>query len=298
MSASILELAAERRAQLAESGTNAFRILDGTEWEGVFVDVMADRYLVSLRDCDMPPSLMDMLSSTGSPIFLKHLDRDNKQAPAQIAGPSVENQFIIQENGVSYIMDMAAGYSQGLFLDQRDNRREVMDRCREGMTLLNTFSYTGGFSLCAALAGAQTTTLDLARPCLDWCKQNMQLNNIDPAAHYFCKGDTLHWLERFSRQKRRFDGIILDPPTFSRDEKGRIWRAERDYGMLVSMALSCLSNDGWILCTSNCRKMSHQDFAEMVSEAAPQHQLQHALMPFDFDGEDYLKCLWVEPRNF
>ncbi len=294
---SILSRYHERAAQLAASETDAFRILDGTEWEGVFVDALADRFLISLRDCELPAALDAELRATGAAVYVKQLERDNKQPPTQIAGPDCDPRFLIQEEGVRYLMDMNAGYSQGLFLDQRDNRREVRERCREGMTLLNTFSYTGGFSVCAALAGATTTTLDLARPCLDWCKQNMEANGLSPEQHYFCKGDTLHWLERFARQGRLFDGIVLDPPTFSRDERGRIWRVERDYGTLVSMTLGCLAPEGWILCTSNCRKLSHQAFAEMISEAAPEHQLQHALMPFDFDGEDYLKCLWVEPRN-
>ncbi len=291
---SILSRYQQRRLQLAASGTDAFRILDGTEWEGVFVDALADRFLISLRDCAVPDMLIAELASTGAAVYVKQLERDHKRAPEQVAGPACEAQFHIKEGGIRYLMDMSVGYSQGLFLDQRDNRRELRARCHEGMTLLNTFAYTGGFSLCGALAGATTTTLDLARPCLDWCKENMRINDINPDEHFFCKGDTLHWLERFARQGRRFDAIVLDPPTFSRDEKGRIWRVERDYGTLVSLALGCLAEGGWMLCTSNCRKLSHQDFAEMLSEAAPKHRLQYALMPFDFDGEDYLKCLWLE----
>ncbi len=286
----------KKRAQLP-AGTNAFRVLDGRPWEGVFVDALDTRLLVSLRDCALPAELHEQLLSTGKSIYIKYLDRDNKQAPQHLAGPEAPSRFVIKENGLRYIMDMDAGYSQGLFLDQRDNRRTVMERCQEGMRILNTFAYTGGFSICAAQAGAQTTTLDLAQPCLDWCKENMQENGINADDHYFCKGDTLHWLTRFARQGRHFDGIILDPPTFSRDEKGKIWRAERDYGLLVSKALSCLQPRGWILCTSNCRKLSHEHFADMISEVAPLHQLRPAGMPFDFDGEDYLKCLWVEPKN-
>lgn len=191
-------------------------------------------------------------------------------------------------------MDMEAGYSQGLFLDQRDNRAEVRHRCTPGSTLLNTFAYTGAFSVCAALAGATTTTLDLAQPCLTWCRENMQLNGIDPTNHYFCKGDVLHWLERFARQKRRFDAIVLDPPTFSRDEKGRIWRVERDYGKLVAKAAACLAPGGWMLCTTNCRKLSPASFRRMVAEGIPGARLSTSPMPFDFDGEPYLKTIWAD----
>ena len=104
----------------------------------------------------------------------------------------------------------------------------------------------------------------------------------------------LHWLERFARQGRRFDAIVLDPPTFSRDEKGRIWRVERDYGRLVEKAAACLAPGGWMLCTTNCRKLSHAAFRRLVGSGCPSAQLIPGKMTFDFDGEDYLKCIWLQ----
>ncbi len=288
------ELIARREAMLPPH-TNAWRVVDGTLWPGVFLDALADRLLVSLRDVPLPPALRSQLVATGRPCYVKQLDRDNKLAPAFLCGPQgAEPRFTIEENGARYIMDMEAGYSQGIFLDQRDNRAALRRFCRPGMTVLNTFSYTGAFSVCAALAGARTTTLDLAQPCLDWCRQNMELNGIDASQHYFCKGDTLHWLERFARQGRRFDAIVLDPPTFSRDAKGRIWRVESDYGRLTAKAFACLAPQGCILCTTNCRKLSPRAFRSMVAEGAPGCELHSAPMPFDFDGEAYLKTLWVQ----
>ncbi|MBR5878222.1 MAG: class I SAM-dependent rRNA methyltransferase, partial [Akkermansia sp.] len=195
--------------------------------------------------------------------------------------------------GVNYLMDMGAGYSQGIFLDQRDNRAELRRLCRPGMKVLNTFAYTGAFSVCAALSGAQTTTLDLAQPCLSWCRENMALNDIDPDDHYFCKGDALHWMDRFARQGRRFDIIVLDPPTFSRDEKGHVWRVEKDYDHLVNLAAACLAPHGRILCSTNCRKLTMPAFRRMVSAGIPGAQLVSVPMTFDFDGEDYLKCIWA-----
>ncbi len=285
------ELINMRRTEIP-AHTDAFRVVDGTVWPGVFIDALADRLLVSLRDTALPRGLRDLLEQTGRAVFVKRLDKDVKEPPHQLCGPPLPLRFEIRENGVRYIMDMAAGYSQGLFLDQRLNRAEVRRLCRPGMTLLNTFAYTGGFSVCAALAGATATTLDLAQPCLSWCRENMQANGVDDSRHFFCKGDTLHWLDRFARQGRTFDAIVLDPPTFSRDEKGRVWRVERDYGMLVEKAAACLSPNGWILCTTNCRKLTHAAFRAMVQSAAPSSSLTHAPMPPDFNGEDYLKCLW------
>ncbi len=288
------QLMATREAKLPPR-TNAWRVHDGTLWRGVFIDALADRLLVSLRDCELPAALREMLLATGRPVYLKRLDNDVKLPPQYMGGAEPPApRFEIEENGVRYIMDMEAGYSQGIFLDQRDNRAELRRRCREGMTVLNTFSYTGAFSVCAALAGACTTTLDLAQPCLSWCRENMAANGIDSNAHHFCKGDTLHWLDRFARQGRLFDAIVLDPPTFSRDEKGRIWRVERDYGKLVAKAAACLAPGGFILCTTNCRKLSDKGFRKLVAEGAPHARLTSSPMTFDFDGEPYLKTIWLQ----
>lgn len=287
-----LQALIEEKKRLLPPHTNAYRVADGSPWQGVFIDALADRLLVSVRDTGIPGGLRQLLRETGLPVFLKRLDKDVKEAPTQICGPVLPPRFTIEENGLNYLMDMCAGYSQGIFLDQRDNRAELRQRCRQGMSVLNTFAYTGAFSVCAAKAGALTTTLDLAQPCLNWCRTNMQLNGIDPSSHYFCKGDALHWLARFARQGRRFDAIVLDPPTFSRDENGRIWRVERDYGRLVSLAMGCLAPHGFLLCTTNCRKLTHSAFLRQVRQAAPLCRWESRPMPFDFDGEDYLKCLW------
>lgn len=293
MSNPLQRLIEQRLAKLPPE-TNAFRVSDGTRWPGVFIDALAERLLVSLRDSQLPAALKDMLKATGRSVYVKRLDKDVKEPPQFLCGPEVSPRFLIQENGVTYLMDMGAGYSQGIFLDQRDNRARLRSMCRPGMKVLNTFAYTGAFSVCAALAGAQTTTLDLAQPCLSWCRENMALNDIDPDDHFFCKGDALHWLDRFARQGRKFDIIVLDPPTFSRDEKGHVWRVEKDYDHLVSLAAACLAPGGCILCSTNCRKLSMAAFQRMVEAGIPSASLVSAPMPFDFDGEAYLKCIWAQ----
>lgn len=293
MAANLQELLAARRA-MVPADSDAYRVSDGVEWRGVFIDTLADRLLVSLRDVALPRDLEQQLRTLGRPVYLKHLERDDKAAPQQIAGEPAEARFTIRENGVAYLMDMAAGYSQGIFLDQRENRARLRRADLRGKTLLNTFSYTGAFSVCAALAGATTTTLDLAQPCLTWCKENFELNGLNPAEHYFCKGDVLHWLDRFAKQGRRFDTIVLDPPTFSRDAKGNVWRVERDYGKLVAKAAACLAPQGQMLCSTNCRKLTPAAFRAQVSAGIPGARLTSVPMPPDFNGEQYLKCLWAQ----
>lgn len=286
------------RQRLVPPQTDMFRVIDGKAegYPDIFVDYFAGRLLVSTRDTALPKSLaqeIQQVATTGVPVFLKHLEQQDKEAPVQIAGPELPVRFVGLENGLSYWIDMSAGYSQGIFLDQRNNRKRIRDLVRPGDTILNTFSYTGAFSICAASAGATVTTLDLAQPCLDWAKENMGLNGINPEDHFFCKGDTLHWLDRFARQGRQFQGIILDPPTFSRDKQGKVWRVERDYGTLLEKAARCLAPDGWIFCSTNCRKLSHKNFRSIAMTAVPGTRIESGMMPPDFTGEPYLKSLFI-----
>lgn len=292
----ILEKSEERRRKLQLSDTDAYRLVDGEGdlLPGIHLDLFAGRRLISTLDARLPPDLRDWCTKSGATTYWKCLDQHDRESPRHVCGALQREPFRIREHGVRYLINFQAGYSQGIFLDQRDNRQRVRKSSRSGDSILNTFAYTGAFSVCAALGGATTTTLDLSQPYLDWARDNMRLNEIDPAAHHFCKGDTFHWLRRFARQGRTFNGIILDPPTFSRDDKGKVFRAEDDYGHLVELAAACLAPNGWLLCTTNCRRLSAPDFEHTVRASLPQTaELTAYAMPPDFSGEPYLKSLFV-----
>ncbi len=290
-----LHTAIGRRSDLLDGDTNALRLVDGAGdgVPGVFIDTFADRWLVSTRSNGLNPEVRQWIESQGNTCYWKRLDQHEKESPTHIAGPAQEESFIARESGVNYRIDFQAGYSQGIFLDQRLNRQRVHKFSSPGKTILNTFAYTGAFSACAALAGATTTTLDLSQVYLDWARDNFRANDLDPADHYFCKGDTFHWLKRFSRQGRKFDGVILDPPTFSRDDKGKVFRVEKDYAHLVALTHACLAPDGWILCCTNCRKLDPRDFARAVRQGTPGKKLTTLDMPEEYTGEPYLKSVWV-----
>jgi len=294
-----LQTAIEKRASILSQATNALRLVDGEgdDLPGIFLDTYADRWLVSTRDKQLDPEIRAWLESQGlqgRTSYWKQLDQHEKDNPTHIAGPEQLDPFIATENAANYQINFQAGYSQGIFLDQRQNRQRVRQHSATGKTILNTFAYTGAFSVYAALNGATTTTLDLSQVYLDWARDNFSINQLDPSNHYFCKGDTFHWLKRFARQGRKFDGIILDPPTFSRDDKGKVFRVEKDYHRLVALAHACLAPDGWILCCTNCRKLDPRDFSRMVREGALGAKVTPLAMPEEYTGENYLKSLWVE----
>jgi 23S rRNA (cytosine1962-C5)-methyltransferase len=293
----LLNAAVAKRASLLTEETDAVRLIDGAGdgLPGLFLETFAGRWLLSTTGDAVSPPVREWLRDRGVSCYWKRLDQHQKESPAHLCGPEVSEPFLIRENGVCYEISFQSGYSQGIFLDQRDNRAEVRRLMKPGLRLLNTFAYTGAFSVAAAMAGAETTTLDLSQPYLDWAKRNFCHNALDPAAHHFCKGDTFHWLRRFAKQGRCFDAIVLDPPTFSRDENGRVFRVENDFGELAALAAQVLAPGGWLLCCTNFRGMTSREFERQLSASLPRPMpARHAPMPPDFTDRAYLKSVWLE----
>lgn len=292
----LLQAAVAKRRDLITPETNAVRLIDaaGDGFPGLVLESYVGHWLVSTTGNSFDSQVREWISRQGVSCYWKRLDQHQKESPVHLAGPEINEPFLILENGVASEISFQSGYSQGIFLDQRDNRAAVRKQMAAGMKLLNTFAYTGAFSVSAAMAGAETTTLDLSQPYLDWAKRNFSHNGLDPAAHHFCKGDTFHWLRRFAKQGRRFDGIVLDPPTFSRDEKGKVFRVEENFGELAALAAEILAPDGWLLCSTNCRNLGLNEFQKQLRGAIRRPMsARHSDMPPDFTDEPYLKSVWL-----
>jgi 23S rRNA (cytosine1962-C5)-methyltransferase len=236
-------------------------------------------------------------------------------APERLLGEAAPEQFVIRENGVRFELSFSAGGAVGLFLDQRDNRRRLLtghvaagfelwsSRAEAaGRAVLNTFAYTCGFSVCAALAGARTTSVDLSRRWLEWGRRNFALNNLDAGAHEFVPGDVFDQLKRLAKKGRMFDVVLLDPPTFSRSRVSGVFRAEADYGRLVESALRVLKPGGVLFASTNAAGWAAADFLRTVRAAvrdagrrmAREH---YAPQPPDFPVSRaepaYLKTVWL-----
>ena len=289
------------RKGLIPANTNAYRIFDGVGdgREGVFIDTFAGHWLISHRE--NVPNVSWFKGHEFKSVWVKQLDREDKGGPQCVVGNPDDHQIIINENGIDYEVDFAAGYSQGLFLDQRCNRRYVAERSH-GMKILNCFAYTCGFSVAAAASGAKSTTsIDLSRSYLEWGKRNFLLNGIDSGGpdHYFCRGDVFEWLSQFHRKKRVFDGVILDPPSFSRVKGGAVFTIEKGYSRLVEAASRIVVPGGWILACCNHHGVSKDRFASLVKQgvlASNRSILAEGIrpMPPDFRGEEYLKSIILE----
>ena len=123
--------------------------------------------------------------------------------------------------------------------------------------------------MCAAKAGARTTSLDLSKRWLDWGKRNFALNQLEPAGHEFIYGDAFDWLRRLAKKERRFDVILLDPPTFSQSKESGVFRAEKDYGRLVTAALPLLRAGGVLFASTNAADWPPEEFLAERGQGHP-----------------------------
>jgi 23S rRNA (cytosine1962-C5)-methyltransferase len=231
-------------------------------------------------------------------IFGKLLPRQNEDraAPTLLAGDAaLPLVTTVEENGMRFGLDFGAGYSAGLFIDQRANRACV--RRSKVRRLLNTFAYTCSFSVAAALAGAETTSIDLSKKSLDRGRENFALNGLDAAPHRFHADDVLDVLPRLARKGERFDAIILDPPTFSRGNKGRRFQVERDLETLLLAALELAEPRAKILLSTNCTRLNRRALeavARFCLKATRRAADFHAEPPLpDIPAESAAQTLWL-----
>jgi 23S rRNA (cytosine1962-C5)-methyltransferase len=289
-----ISAARRRREGTLPPKTDAYRLVDGDgdSLGGLVIDVYAGHWLLQTRPDFVLPEFPPGFGYRS--LFLKVLSPRDRQAPSHLAGQQVAAPFLAEENGMRFWIDFQAGYSQGIFLDQRDNRDEVR-RTVAGQTVLNTFAYTCAFGVAAAMGGARTVNVDLSRHYLDWGRRNYEANGLDPARHDFIYGDVLAWLRRFAKRGERFDAVVLDPPTFSRGRNTRVFRIERDYGLVVDLACAVLTKRGRLLCCANTHRLSAAQFRAILRHALPTRAtIAERQMPPDFPGSDHLKTFWVE----
>lgn len=246
----------------ASAGTNAHRLASGPDG---WIERLADDVIVSHKDEPARDQLRSELETwtatigwSPARIFTRHLPLKNADriSPKLHHGdPTLPLTIEVTEAHIRYHLDIAAGYSHGLFLDQRTNRAKLRALSPSPKRALNTFAYTCSFSVAAALAGAETTSVDLSRKSLDRGRQNFTLNGLDPTKHRFIADDALDLLPTLYSRGERFDAIILDPPTFSRGNHGRRWQVEQDLEDLLNAALDLAAPRCVVLLSTNCTKI-------------------------------------------
>jgi 23S rRNA (cytosine1962-C5)-methyltransferase len=173
-----------------------------------------------------------------------------------LGDPDTNVQSTALERTLCYAIDFSAGYSVGLFIDQRENRRFVRDLAPA--TLLNCFAYTCSFSVAAATVGAKTVSVDLSKKSLSRGRENFALNSLPTTDHRFLSDDVMEVLPRLARKGEKFDAIILDPPTFSRSHRGKAFQVEQDFETLLLAALEVAERNAQILLSTNCSTLGER----------------------------------------
>ncbi len=187
--------------------------------------------------------------------------------PEVLFGTAPAERFTVSERGARYGIRLLNVRHPGLFLDHAPLRDWLRAHCRD-WSVLNCFAYTGSLSVAAALGGAaHVTTLDLAKPVIRWAEENWALNELPAERARFIAGDVFEWLPRLKREGKRFDCVVLDPPSFSHGTKGR-FSTTKDLPKLHELALDVLKPGGTLVTSINSANVSWARFEADILAAA------------------------------
>lgn len=266
-----LKTSADLRRWLDLGDTSAWRLVngEGDGLPGLVVDRYGEYLLVQYYTGAWEPHLpavVRALEEVFQPraIYAKFRPQQSRAGDVQthsrrLAGVGTTKPLIISEHGLRFLVDLATDLHTGLFLDQRDNRH-TFRKLAAGQRVLNLFAYTGAFSVAAAAGGAsRVTTVDAAPRYLEWARENFRLNGLDVDAHEFVVGDCFVQLERLAREKRSFDVILMDPPSFSTTRDSR-FTTSGGTSELVKLALALLVPGGILITSSNHQKIDLADY--------------------------------------
>lgn len=285
----IARAVALRRAYtpFVDGETDCVRLVHGENdgLPGVVIDLYGRFAVLKLYSAGLPSHRADLLEALRGEVALDGIygrdedaatvdeeeeleDREGPPARGQVLwGEAPPDPIVVRENGMQIAVDVRAGQKTGYFLDQRDNRLALRRFARGRARALNCFSYTGGFSVAAALGGArEVISVDRDAAAIALARRNFALNGLDPEKHGFVAADVLQYLAGRKEEKARFDLIVLDPPAFAKTQKA-VPAALDGYASLHRAALGALAPGG-ILATASCSaRVSPEEFVGAIREA-------------------------------
>jgi 23S rRNA (cytosine1962-C5)-methyltransferase len=231
--------------------------------------------------------LSELLAVPKENIFLKLRQRKPGRLGQYQKYDEVQHEFVVEESGLKFIINLSDYLDTGLFLDHRITRQMVREQCK-GKKVLNLFAYTGSFSVYAAAGGAdEVITVDLSKTYLNWAERNFILNGFSVAGSplgdggLFVHADVLQYLKTIPAG--HFDIIIMDPPTFSNSKRmDDFLDIQRDHVSLINDCMKGLKDGGQLYFSTNLR-----DFVldkEKIN-ATEIKDITKATTPFDFEGK-------------
>jgi 23S rRNA (cytosine1962-C5)-methyltransferase len=275
-----IQRALARRAALAASQTDAYRVInaEGDGLPGLIVDRYADVLVMQIHTLGMEHLRSLVVEALTQEINVRGILLRNDvqarrreglelEAPVVVAG-EVPTYITIQENGLSFLVDPWHGQKTGFFLDQRD-KRAALRKYAPGKRVLNCFSYTGGFSVYAAVSSAETrvTSVDISASAMELAVQQFKLNGLDPNKHEFLVADVFEYLEMAHEGGELFDIVVLDPPAFAKTQHAKK-QALQAYQRLNLLGMRVLLPGSLLLSCSCTSVVSMRDLHEILKQDA------------------------------
>ncbi|MDH6365235.1 23S rRNA (cytosine1962-C5)-methyltransferase [Enterococcus sp. PF1-24] len=223
-------------------------------------------------------------------------------------GTQPNEPLIVKENAVNYAVYLNEGLMTGIFLDQKEVRNQLVEGLAVGQEVLNLFSYTGAFSVAAAMGGAaSTTSVDLAKRSRQKTEEQFAVNQLSLENQKIIVMDVFEYYKYAKRKNLSYDLIILDPPSFARNKK-KTFSVAKNYGELVTDALSILKENGRIIASTNAANLSLERFQGLVEAAfeaaGVNYQKEQVFrLPVDFQTlasfseGNYLKVLFYKIKK-
>jgi 23S rRNA (guanine2445-N2)-methyltransferase / 23S rRNA (guanine2069-N7)-methyltransferase len=203
---------------------------------------------------------------------------------------------LVEESGLRFWVNFSDYLDTGLFLDHRITRQRLRaDAARR--RFLNLFAYTGSATVYAAAGGARaSTTVDMSATYLDWAQRNLAVNDIPRRDHEYIQADCIAWLEDAVAQKRVYDLIFLDPPTFSNSKRmDDILDVQRDHGSLIDHCMALLAHGGKLVFSTNAQKFKLDG---MLGERYKVTDISRATLPEDFKRNPRIhQCYELESKS-
>ncbi len=277
--ARISEAAKARELMLKETGMSACRLVDAESdgLPGLIIDRYNSFLVLEVLSAGAEYHLKDIVSALRelypeySIYERSDVDVRSKEGleprKGVIHGEEPPEELAITENGgMQILVNIPEGHKTGYYLDQRDNRAALAKYCC-GKSVLNCFSYTGGFSLYALKGRARSVAnVDVSQRALDIAKKNIVLNHLDPGRVKFIREDVFSFLRKEKKLGHTYDVIVLDPPKFA-ESRSQLEKACRGYKDINMIAASILNPGGYLMTYSCSGHMSPDLFQKVVADA-------------------------------
>lgn len=237
---------------VASADTTAYRLVhgEGDGLPGLVIDRYADHLVIQFHSEGMAQSERLICAALERVCGVRPDSIHRAGVVAEGEAPGAE----IREYGRSFWVDWQRGQKTGFYLDQRENRALVASMAK-GKSVLNAFSYSGGFSVSSLAAGAErVVSVDASAQALTWCEENIRRNGLPETRHTAVRADVLDYLRSPAEE---FDLIVLDPPAFAKHLSAR-HRAITAYRRLNAMALRAITPGG-IVFTFSCSQVVTPD---------------------------------------